>query len=1132
MREVQPLSPFATENADTTANSTPAAAAAIPGAQRVSLLATTRDPPLSRLSRNIRVDDTDNLLSSSDFTAMLLSWARLSSPDGPEVAENGKQQQQQTPSKTFSDLPTSVQTRSIPFVPSMDGLLSFSDSAECGTPPQFAALPLQQRSPSFISQGFLNESRTMNHYTASSFVHGLDTKASAVTDSHLGVANTSFPALPNVLSVNRADEERRNCVISYINHGEACGDEGSPTVRQAPLHESTSFFSTPLSSRPSTLLSPSTPAPEEYSTGYTSVLLPMVPPSFTGEDYYDYAMHGQVEFVKQLCDGTGGNDDDGNGGAEELRGSGNMSRSSSLQRLQLPTSLHGKAGSLGDLPAAPGSRSAMEVAPMSAPAHPASSPLSTFQPLSIATTSSGEYHTYSAASTGRAGTAWDASTGGNKSNESVHAHSQVSSGSLQTPLLPSQGMTLLQHQQSRAPFTPSPLPAQTWTSTAGAAIGEEMAAQSTSQQQYQQLQASTHSQSISRQYSTGATPGAASSVGPALSGSGVYSTSLAKSLNASTGYHTGNGTPPSGGPAHLIMLVPASSESSSTGHATQGQRHLYAMQAPAQMPSTSETASAPLYAPPRDNGAVQSTSVPLSSSATMVSDSGASAVPLLYVTAPTAFAGLPPTAARCQANASPPSSVSGHSCVVSMTQAPAPETSPPTSQCVYLQTYPSAPSSQSRPLSLQQYSGNFASQVPGAGIPTAAKHATSASFHARTSSQVPMLATTTLPHSMNTATFSQGSRAVGLSCPSIQPGAPAKSTDMLRKQVNVHGAMMNVLPFYPYNESAPPAPTAQIVTGVRSPSNSTVTQSLGGSGWSSPSVNSNTGCNLEGSCRSLEGAKSQDGAEVSSYTWRSDTPSLANAPVLPIFIQMFPCELRDRVGLLNRVIVATCGRDAGLVQSFEARSETSFIAHVRTNNVWELIYKLRCRVLMDRFGFWYAANIDQYVRMKEYCESVRRLPQQTRHFQTDGLPCMPLVVELSRSVNRSLVRENTGPRCFDELVPIAAVDRHRSRLQGSSSGHNSHANVSMGGTAVPASGTTAADASVFLTKVNDARPLHGGPPVFLTNQGHVMMVPPHLVPGLAGGKYLTDLGMSGSSTQVKHMNPQLLPLSFTLGRSS
>ncbi|PWU84941.1 hypothetical protein C4B63_193g7 [Trypanosoma cruzi] len=154
--------------------------------------------------------------------------------------------------------------------------------------------------------------------------------------------------------------------------------------------------------------------------------------------------------------------------------------------------------------------------------------------------------------------------------------------------------------------------------------------------------------------------------------------------------------------------------------------------------------------------------------------------------------------------------------------------------------------------------------------------------------------------------------------------------------------------------------------------------------------------------------------------------TLYKCQLIPIFIQMFPCELRDRtIIVLNRVVEATCGPDIATVVGIEPRSETSFIALIRTNDVWHLIHKLRCRVLMDRHGFWYAENMEQYLRLKEYCESVRRLPQQIRHFQTDGLPCMPLVVELSRSVNAASVTSLPAPPSFDEVAPIATMERNR-----------------------------------------------------------------------------------------------------------
>jgi hypothetical protein len=287
---------------------------------------------------------------------------------------------------------------------------------------------------------------------------------------------------------------------------------------------------------------------------------------------------------------------------------------------------------------------------------------------------------------------------------------------------------------------------------------------------------------------------------------------------------------------------------------------------------------------------------------------------------------------------------------------------------------------------------------------------------------------------------------VSVPYPHVAMVGPASNGELTRKCFNVHGSMMGVVPYFPYDETAPPAPTATILTApAASPSASVLGQSMSGAGWSTRSMNGGAATEMAGglgsSWRSHDGVVANDSGAFQARSCGSNTPSnntrssppapgdIATAPVLPIFIQMFPCELHDRAAVLNRVIEATCGRDCGVVQRIEPRSETSFIAHVRTHQVWQLIYKLRCRVLMDRFGFWYAADLDQYVRMKEYCEGVRRLPQQTRHFQTDGLPCMPLVVELSRAVDKMVVTENNAPRTFDEIVPMAAVDRHRTRLQ-------------------------------------------------------------------------------------------------------
>ncbi|EAN79622.1 hypothetical protein, conserved [Trypanosoma brucei brucei TREU927] len=161
---------------------------------------------------------------------------------------------------------------------------------------------------------------------------------------------------------------------------------------------------------------------------------------------------------------------------------------------------------------------------------------------------------------------------------------------------------------------------------------------------------------------------------------------------------------------------------------------------------------------------------------------------------------------------------------------------------------------------------------------------------------------------------------------------------------------------------------------------------------------------------------------------QTDTVSKEDAGrTLLVFFQMFPCELRQRaVVVLNRVLEVVCGDGMAVAESVEWRSETSFIARVRTKDIWTLIYQVRCRVLMDRHGFWYAADREQYSHLRKYCERVRNLPQQTRHSETDGLPCMPLIVELSRGELNPPPRPPTVPDSFDCSEPMMTVDR-RSR---------------------------------------------------------------------------------------------------------
>ncbi|CUG94391.1 Hypothetical protein, putative [Bodo saltans] len=138
---------------------------------------------------------------------------------------------------------------------------------------------------------------------------------------------------------------------------------------------------------------------------------------------------------------------------------------------------------------------------------------------------------------------------------------------------------------------------------------------------------------------------------------------------------------------------------------------------------------------------------------------------------------------------------------------------------------------------------------------------------------------------------------------------------------------------------------------------------------------------------------------------------------LPIFVQMFPSEwIQQAHSIFQEIIRTICGPSMpAVVESMDMRSETSFIALVRTAHVWDLIARLRCRVLMDRHGYWYANDWKAYQEMKDYCDTVRRLPQQQRHCKTDGLPCMPLVVELGRSATtENITAPYTAP--FDSLT--------------------------------------------------------------------------------------------------------------------
>ncbi|KAG5485364.1 hypothetical protein LSCM4_06000 [Leishmania orientalis] len=1116
------LSSLPSHSTNTTSTNTPSAAATASGAQRLAPGGIAHLFQLSTLPSNIVGEEMDNLLSTNDICTGASPWAKLASASGLGEAKVSQQQQQEAPSQTFSKPALSAQPSSTPFTGVVPSAF-FSASVGGGVSQCLAASASQQERLSYIIQSCSNQSRKPDQITALSIAQAFGANTADVTDASLAGDRGSSSILPTALSASQTEEGvLGHAVFSCSNRGEACGDDRPRPSRQTHAHGSASFFSMSLSSMPSSPLSPSPAAAEEHILGQTSFHLPTASPSLTDDDdEYDHAMHGQVEFVKQLCDGTGDKNDDGSGESAQLSGSCEMSQRSQPQRLQQPTAVYVNVGSLGDLSAAPVYEGA---AASSAPGQPAAPLLSKFRPLSIATKGSNEYPASRAASATGAGVGWDAPMGCGSFDGSTRAHSQASSGNFQASQEPTQQAQRVHQQQQRAPFERSPLLVQTCPRTARSASAEVAACGSSQQNQSaQHLQASASSQSSFRPYSVSAASGVATLLGPALPGSGVCTTSPAPSFHAANSYYAGSGTSPSGCPPHGIMLLPSSSDSSSTVQSAQAQ---HAMRVPAPTFGAHEATSASPYAATHVSGGAPSSSKRPSTPTAMAAGGGVSAVTLFYVATPTAFAGFPSTAAASLMNASSSSSVSANSCPVGMTQPTGPERSTPSPHYVYLQARPPAQALESPPMCLQQYTGNFALQLPNVGVPAVPEQAVPAALHARTSSPVVSATVANLPSAVGTEAFSPGIKSAGLTCPGIRPGAPA-NTELARKQVNVHGAMANVLSYHPYNENAPPATTAHIVTRAGSASNSILTPSLGEPGWSARSMNSSAECDLDGSWRSTEGAKRQGAGVMSASVLRGDTPALANAPVLPVFIQMFPCELLDRVGLLNRVIEATCGRDAGLVQSFESRSETSFIAHLRTNNVWELIYKLRCRVLMDRFGFWYATDIEQYVRMKEYCEGVRRLPQQTRHFQTDGLPCMPLVVELSRSVDRALVTENTGPRCFDELVPIAAVDRHRTRMQGSSSVHGGHTSSITNGTAMGGSGASAAGGTVFLNSVGgDVRSRQRGLPAFLLNEGHMMMSP-LMVPGLPGDSYRVDGCFGGNSAAFFYADPHFLPPSST-----
>lgn len=1042
--------------------------------------------------------------------------------------------------------------------------------------------PQPQRHRTSISQNFSNKSSAINHFEAVSAVPASEARGTAAASCGAAVSpllsgsRQPFNPPSTVVGARSGDGESLSGALSrHSSRGAAPGEtmtafsthSHSPQQLPAPqssqhqahsssVHANPSFFSSSLSSRDSPF---STPCDRVLE--YPGLQRPATRQAVQDDDddEYDHAMHGQEEFVRQLCDGHGDADDEVGAAQHDLSRAHALAHTAP-QPHRPPNALRistntpaGTSPGAADGASLPPSATQPEYAAPSqegsaAPAATAAArqppPLSTFRPVGASAMDVIAYplqqpqlqQLHHLVANDVAAVARSAELEGSGQGRPQSSSLRGAGGGPGSPLQPPQ------HQQpppQHVSSSGSPRPAQMWTATAAPATADDAAAFS----QHLQLHSSALANSGSQFYAatTGTATGPAATTATAglgRAGSPLYAPTAASGSGAGTtspaalsGYYTvASGTPPSvAAPIYMFMQQPgaAGAQAQPPQEATYAQlsstppQHLFAVPLPAQAgaPSNNASVSAP--------GA----SVPGS--------------PYFLTGAPSAFTGFAPNAgvpthAHHHVGASPQASVSAHSGPVSMAHSSMAESSPTSSYYVYLQPAQAPPPSQASGAP-SFAAGPYVAPLPSFGLAAPCEmHPMAASgnnsVHGGNQSMMSRAAAAAgLPQVLSVETYPGGKPGFaslrgmqsGSTGPAAAAAASTPSADLPRKQVNVHGAMLNVLPYYPYNESAPPVPAAQIVMGGgASANNSMLAQSMGGSCWSGRSATgSNNDGNLDCSGRSADEARSQ---EAGVQTLTGDFAALASAPVLPIFIQMFPCELRDRVGVLNRVIEATCGRGAGLVQSYETRSETSFIAHVRTGNVWDLIYKLRCRVLMDRFGFWYAADIDQYVRMKEYCEGVRRLPQQTRHFQTDGLPCMPLVVELSRSVDRSLVTENTGPRCFDELVPIAAVDRHRSRLQGPASSHGGYSaaaaaaaaaagvgmapntNGSMGALALSGSGMGVAPGPVFLASVGaDGIAMHGGSSMLVTSEGQMVMMPSAMLPGIAAGGSFRTSGAPG-----------------------
>ncbi len=149
----------------------------------------------------------------------------------------------------------------------------------------------------------------------------------------------------------------------------------------------------------------------------------------------------------------------------------------------------------------------------------------------------------------------------------------------------------------------------------------------------------------------------------------------------------------------------------------------------------------------------------------------------------------------------------------------------------------------------------------------------------------------------------------------------------------------------------------------------------------------------------------------------TDKGGLNSGSFFSLFCQMFPIEY---VPMASKVLQFVCDRvcGAGVVTRISAmrnKSQTSFTTHFYTEHLWDVVSCLRLRVLMDRHGFWYARNRQEFETMRGYSDRIRNLPQQTRHFLMDGLPCRPLVIEVCRRSKMALLPPRLPhQRSFDE----------------------------------------------------------------------------------------------------------------------